>query len=85
VWSVYPNEGCYDTLVNWALVYPGQGGRYRAEGCMALGSDGSVVNDPTGELDRTPLYVGLPYTWGFVDGDRIFSLFSWEGSLTDCS
>jgi hypothetical protein len=25
------------TLANGALVYPSQGGRYRAEGCIALG------------------------------------------------
>jgi len=25
------------TLVNGALIYPNQGGRYRVEGCMALG------------------------------------------------
>jgi len=27
----------WQMLVNRALVYPSQGGRYRAEGCMALG------------------------------------------------
>jgi len=32
------------------------------------GRDSSVVNDPLGEPDRTPLYVGLPSAWGFVDG-----------------
>jgi hypothetical protein len=26
-----------NTLANEALVYPSQGGRHRAEGCMALG------------------------------------------------
>ena len=46
------------------------------------GSDGSVVNGPLGERCRTPLYVGLMSTWGSVDGDRMFSPFSWEGSLT---
>jgi len=33
----YRVEGNCDTLANEALVYPSQGGRYRAEGCMALG------------------------------------------------
>jgi hypothetical protein len=28
------------------------------------GRDCSVVNDPLGEPGRTPLYVGLPSTWG---------------------
>ena len=46
------------------------------------GSDSSVVNDPLGEPGRTPLYVGLPSAWGTVDDDRMFSQFSWEGSLT---
>jgi len=32
-----PVEGYYDTLANRALVYPSQGGKYHAEGCMALG------------------------------------------------
>ena len=34
-------------------------------------SNSSVVNDQLGEPRRTPLYVGLPSTWGSVDGDRI--------------
>jgi len=45
------------------------------------GSDSSVVNDPLGEPGRTPLYVGLPSAWGFMDGDQMFSLFLWESSL----
>jgi hypothetical protein len=56
------------TLANRALVYPSQGGRYRAEGCMALGV--VIINDPLREPDGTPLYVGLPSAW---DGDQIFS------------
>ena len=46
------------------------------------GRDCSVVNDPLGKPGRVPLYVGLPSAWGSVDGDRMFSPFSWEGSLT---
>jgi len=47
------------------------------------GRDCSVVNDPLGEPDRTPWYVGLSSAWGSVDGDQMFPppLFSWEGSL----
>ena len=41
----------------------------------------SCVDDPLGEAGRTPLYVGLPSRWGSVDGDRMFSPLSWEGSL----
>jgi hypothetical protein len=33
------------------------------------GSDSCVVNDPLGEPDRTPLYVGLLSKWGSMDGD----------------
>jgi len=39
------------------------------------GRDCSVVNNPLGEPGCTPLYVGLPSTWGSVDGDQMFSLF----------
>jgi hypothetical protein len=49
---------------------------------MALGSDSSVVNDPLGEPGRTLLYAGIPSAWGSMEGDRMFSPFSWEGSLT---
>jgi hypothetical protein len=46
------------------------------------GRDCSVINDPLGEPDCTPLYVGLLSMWGSVDGAQMFSLFfSWEGSL----
>jgi len=65
----------WHTLANGALVYPGQDGRYCAEGCMALGRDSSVVNDPLGEPDCTPLYVGLLSLWGFVDGDFMVFLY----------
>jgi hypothetical protein len=59
----------------------------KAEGIMLnaawhWSSDSSVVNDPLGEQGCTPLYVGLLSTWGSVDGDHMFSPFSWEGSLT---
>jgi hypothetical protein len=60
------------TLANGALVYPSQGGWYHAEGCMALGRDSSVINDPLEELGRTPLYVGLSSVWGSVDSDLMF-------------
>jgi hypothetical protein len=45
-------------------------------------SDSSVVKNPLGEPGRTPLYVGLPSARGSVDSDRMFSPFSWKGSLT---
>jgi len=39
------------------------------------GRDCNIVNNPLGEPGRTPLYVGLPYAWSPVEGDRMFSLF----------
>ena len=46
------------------------------------GTDSSVVNDDLlGEPCRTLLYVGLPSTWGSMDGDQMLFPFSWEGSL----
>ena len=45
------------------------------------GRDCSVVNNPLGEPDCTPLYVGLSSTWGSVDGDQIFSPFFMGGLL----
>ena len=62
------------SLANRALVYPSQGGRYCAEGCMALGSNSSVINNPLAEPDHTPVYVGPLSMWGSMDGgDRMFS------------
>jgi len=63
-----------------ALVYTCQGGKYCAEGCMALGSDSSVVNNLVGEPGCTPLYVGLLSTRGSKDGGQMFCPFLWEGS-----
>jgi len=60
-------------LANGALVYPSQGGKYCADGYMALGSNSNVVNDPLGEPGCTPLYIDLLSTWGSVDGDHMFS------------
>jgi hypothetical protein len=43
--------------------------------------DCSVANDPLGEPGHTSLYVGLPTTWGSVDGDQILSPFFVAGLL----
>jgi len=45
------------------------------------GSDSSVINDPPGEPGCTPLYVGLPTTWGSVNSDQILSPFFVGGLL----
>jgi hypothetical protein len=41
-----------------------------------------VVNDPLVEPGSTILYVGLPFMWGSVDGDQMFSPFFLGGLLT---
>jgi len=33
----------------------------------------SVINDPLGEPDHTPLHLGLLSAWGSVDSDNMFS------------
>jgi len=45
------------------------------------GRDCIVLNDPVGELGRSPLYVGLPSMWDSVDGDLIFFPFFVGGLL----
>jgi len=56
-------------LANGALVNPSQGGS-----AWHCGTDSSVVNNPLGEPDGTPLYVGLLFVWGSMDGDIIFPI-----------
>jgi hypothetical protein len=46
-------------------------------------SDSSDINDPLGEAGRTPLSVSLPFAWGSVNGDCMFFLISWEGSILE--
>jgi hypothetical protein len=72
----YPDEGYYDT--RWLTGLCSTQGK--VEGIVLKAawhwfSDSSVVNDPLGEPSRTPLYVGLPSTWGSMDGDRMFPRF----------
>ena len=78
----HSDEGCYDTrwLTGlWSTQAKVEGTVLKAAWHWVRGY--SVVNDPLGEPGCTPLYVGLPSTWGSVDGDQMFSPFSWEGSL----
>jgi len=82
VWRGYPDEGFYDTRWPtglWSTQAKVEGIVLKA--AWHWGSD-SVVNDPLGVPDRTPLYESLPSAWGPVDGDRMFSLFSWEVFIT---
>jgi hypothetical protein len=54
------------------------------KGAWHWGIYNSVINDPLGKPGCTPLYVGLPSTWGSVEGDCFLHVI-WESSLTgDC-
>jgi hypothetical protein len=78
--GLYPDEGSYGTrwLTGlWSTETKVEGIVLKA--AWHWGSD-NVVNDPLGEPGRTSLYEGLPSAWGSVDGDRMFSPFSWEDS-----
>ena len=78
----YPVEGYYDT--HWLTgLWSTQA---KVEGIMLnaawpWGSDSSVINDFLGDPGCTPLYIGLPSTWGSVDSDHTFSPLLWEDSL----
>jgi hypothetical protein len=81
--SIYPDEGYYDThwLTGlWSTQAKMEGIVLKA--ACHWGSNCSVVNDPLGEPGHTPLYAGLLSMWGSMGDDQMFSLFSWEGSLT---
>jgi hypothetical protein len=73
------------TLANGALVYPSQGGTYRAEGCKAHW----VVQQCRKRFPwRTGPHLSVCrflVPVGPVDGDLTPSPFSWEGSLTEDS
>ena len=45
------------------------------------GCASSVINNPLGEPDCTPLYVDLLCVWGPVDGDHMFFLHFVVGLL----
>jgi hypothetical protein len=82
VWRGYPDDGYYDTrwLVGlWST-------HAKVEGIVLKAAwhwgDSSFINGPLGEPGSTTFYVGLPATWGSMDGDLMFSLFWGEGSLT---
>jgi hypothetical protein len=82
LWKVYPDGGCYDTgrlTELWSTQAKVEGIMLKA--AWHWGRDCSVKNDPLGEPGRTPLYVGLLYTWGSMDGDQIFSPFFMGGLL----
>jgi hypothetical protein len=72
LWRAYPEEGCHNT--NWLVGLWSTQAKVEdivLRAAWHLGGDCRVVNDPLGEPGFTPLYVGLPSTWGSVDGDQI--------------
>jgi hypothetical protein len=82
LWRVYADGVCYDKCWLTGL----WSNQANEEGIVLKaawdwGRDCSVENDPLGEPGRTALYVGLPPTWGFVEGDQIFSPFYVRGLL----
>jgi len=86
VWRGYPDEGYEHTcwLVGlWSTQAKMEGIMLKA--AWHWGSDSSIGNDSLGEPGCTPLHVHLPSAWGSVDGENMFSPFSWEGSLIGVS
>ena len=81
MWRAHTDEVFYDTC--WVT---GLWSTQAKVECIVLKAalhwarDCSVVNNPLGEPDCTPLFVDLPSTWGSADADQIFSPFSWEAS-----
>ena len=76
MWRVRPDGGCYDTcwlMGLWSTQAKVEGIVLRA--ARHWGRECSVVNDPLGDPDHTPLYVGLPSAWGSVDSDLLFFLY----------
>ena len=70
LWRAYPDEGCCDTcwLTGlWSTQAKVEGTMLKA--AWHWGRDSSVLNDHLAVPDRTPLYVGLPSTWGCMDSD----------------
>jgi len=82
LWRAHPDEGCHDTgwLTGlWSTQAKVEGIVLKA--AWHWGRDSSVLNDPLGEPGLTPLYVGLPSTWGSVEGDLTFFPFFVGGPL----
>jgi len=76
LWSVYPDEGCYDTRWLTGLWFT----QAKAEDIVLKAAwhwsrYSNVVRETLGEPGHTPLYVGLPSGWGSIDGDLIFPTY----------
>ena len=73
MWRGHSVEGYYDTRWLkglWSTKAKVEGVVVKA--ARRWGSNSNIVNDPLVEPELTPLFVGLPSTWGPVDGDLRF-------------
>jgi len=68
VWRDYKDTGWLRGL--WSTQDQVEGTILKA--AWHWGRDSSVVNEPLGEPGHIPLYVGLPSSWGSMDGDQMF-------------
>jgi hypothetical protein len=78
----YPDEDYYITrwlMGLWSTQAKVEGIVLKA--AWHWGRDCSVINVHLGEPGCAPLYVGLPSTWGSMDGDCILSPFFVGGLL----
>ena len=76
MWRGYLVEGYYNT--HWLTrLWPTQAKLEGIEPKTAWhwGINKSVINDLLGEPGCIPLYVGLPSTWGSVEGDCFLMLY----------
>jgi hypothetical protein len=86
-WGHMGGSNRYAEIPWWGLRYT-LANRAKVKGIMLKavwhwGSDCGVINNPLGEPGSTPLYGGLPPTWGSVDRDQMFSVFPFLGNRKD--
>ena len=70
MWRVHPVKGYHDT--RWPTGLWSTQAKVEdivLKAARHWGNDSSAVNDPFGEPDRTPLYVGLTFAWGSVNSN----------------
>ena len=72
MWRGYPVKSYYDKCRiagHWSTQAKVEGIVLKAAWHWC--SDSTVVNDPLGGPGRIPLYIGFPFAWGSMDGDRV--------------
>ena len=78
-WVTWEAETVVESILWWGLLWHtltngALSTQAKVEGIVPRaawhwGRESSVINDPLGEPGHTPLYVGLPFAWGSMDGD----------------